>query len=132
MKNAPWFVDFFAPAIEDSHHEKNGDKNSDRPQPPAGQAGSDQNLAAALRPGPEVRGESWQEIQKEQEATENPLETAYNPLEAAYNPPEAADNSLEAADNHLEAALAEAASHLDKELAIKKEQKIDNEEGTVI
>jgi hypothetical protein len=64
MKAAPWFVDFFAPAIEENHHAK-PDEAGERPaQPPAAREHGKYLLGG---------GSSWLEVQNEDLITNIPL-----------------------------------------------------------
>jgi hypothetical protein len=64
MKAAPWFVDFFAPAIEENHHARPGEAGERPEQPPA-----------ATEHGKYFSGggSSWVEVQNAELITNIPL-----------------------------------------------------------
>ena len=70
MKDAPWFVDFFAPAIEDNPRELPAGGES-KPPGTLTAAGAPQPLPP--QPGKYPLGGSWPEVQKAELVIDNPL-----------------------------------------------------------
>ena len=70
MKAAPWFVDFFAPAIEETHHAK---KAGELLQPSSGITAPPPPPTALEHGKYFLGGSSWLEVQNEGLLTNNPL-----------------------------------------------------------
>ena len=86
MKDAPWFVDFFAPAIEDNLHELHGesiDQNNED------ENGGEKDRTGLTSSADKLKlGGSWKEVQREMMMMMSSKKPKFVPSEGTARPAE--------------------------------------------
>ena len=102
MKDAPWFVDFFAPAIEDHPHELHGKRSEQasktNKEETRAEKGSDGLTSAADK---HLLGGSWQEVQQEMMRNTNQPLAVPPPSKARHTGQESLEGLKSQKESHV-------------------------------